>query len=173
MKLEPDPGFESSEIQPEDVKKYHIQFVEKWGSREDYWDTLNQCNVYIAPRVTEGIGMSFLEAMAMGIAVAAADKPTMNEYISHGDNGFLFDMSNLQPLDFSDAAAVGQRGRDSISALEKQFQDELMSAVTKVLSASNAKRTILVPLMAMGAQLRSNRKLRLAYRKIRYLSVKN
>jgi glycosyltransferase involved in cell wall biosynthesis len=34
--------------------------------------------------------MTYLEAMASGCAVLSYDGPTMNEYIQHGDNGFLF-----------------------------------------------------------------------------------
>ncbi|WP_171097553.1 glycosyltransferase [Ruegeria sp. HKCCD7255] len=45
--------------------------------------------VYFAPREAEGIGMSFLEAMASGQIVIGPDKPTLNEYISDGETGFL------------------------------------------------------------------------------------
>ena len=48
--------------------------------------------IYIASRPYEGIGMSFLEAMADGRCVVAHDNTTHNEYIEHGKNGFLFDM---------------------------------------------------------------------------------
>ena len=42
--------------------------------------------------------MTFLEAMAHGKAVIAADRPTMNEYILHGCNGFLFSTRFPRPL---------------------------------------------------------------------------
>ena len=53
---------------------------------------------YVAPRPTEGIGMSFLEAMAMGRCVIAPDMPTMNEYIRHGENGLLYELDEPFPL---------------------------------------------------------------------------
>lgn len=49
---------------------------------------------YIAPRDFEGIGMSFLEAMAMGRCVIAPNNPTMNEYITDGFNGILYELDN-------------------------------------------------------------------------------
>ena len=49
---------------------------------------------YFAPRKYEGIGMSFLEAMAMGKIVIAPNYPTMNEYIVDRFNGILYDFEN-------------------------------------------------------------------------------
>ncbi|KSV69049.1 hypothetical protein N182_32890 [Sinorhizobium sp. GL2] len=65
--------------------------VSQWG--EDpaaYHRALAECNVFIAPRLTEGIGMAFLEAMARGMVVLANDRPTHTEYISNWLNGILF-----------------------------------------------------------------------------------
>lgn len=46
---------------------------------------------YLAPRESEGIGMSFLEAMSMGCIVFANNDSTHDQYIYHGHNGFLVD----------------------------------------------------------------------------------
>lgn len=59
-------------------------------TREALYDEIEKSSIYIAPREFEGIGMSFLEAMAMGRCVIAPDHPTMNEYITHGKNGLLY-----------------------------------------------------------------------------------
>lgn len=45
---------------------------------------------YFAPRLREGIGMSFLEAMGRGQIVVAADLPTMSEYLCHGVTAVLY-----------------------------------------------------------------------------------
>jgi hypothetical protein len=63
--------------------------------RHEYLEVLQRCNVFIAPRSLEGVGLTFLEAMTAGCAVLAFDAPTMNEYISHGVNGLL--MRNGDP----------------------------------------------------------------------------
>jgi hypothetical protein len=58
--------------------------------KADYQACLDASNVFIAPRVAEGIGLALLEAMARGMLVLAHDAPTNNEYISNGINGILF-----------------------------------------------------------------------------------
>lgn len=57
--------------------------------REQYLQVMAQTNLDLAPRSSEGVGMTFLEAMARGCGVLAYDAPTMNEYIDHGRNGYL------------------------------------------------------------------------------------
>ena len=64
----------------------------RWfASKVDYDNVLRQSNIYIAPRISEGIGMAFLEGMAKGMLVVASDVPTHNEYIANYINGILFD----------------------------------------------------------------------------------
>jgi hypothetical protein len=58
--------------------------------RPEYLRLLRQANVFLAPRASEGVGLSLLEAMAQGCAVFAYDAATMNEYIAHKSNGYLF-----------------------------------------------------------------------------------
>jgi hypothetical protein len=59
-------------------------------SQEDYLEATRPANVFVAPRAAEGVGLSFLEAMARGSAVLAYNAPTMSEYIEDGINGALF-----------------------------------------------------------------------------------
>ena len=58
-------------------------------AHREYLKYLNQANIFIAPRLSEGVGLSFIEALARGCAVFAYDAPTMNEYITHKSNGYL------------------------------------------------------------------------------------
>lgn len=68
-------------------------------SRREYLEMTLRANIYIAPREAEGVGLTFLEAMARGCCVLGFDAPTMNEYIRHGENGLLFksSFSRLHP----------------------------------------------------------------------------
>ena len=61
-----------------------------WKNRQNYLRELEKFHVYFAPRKYEGIGMTFLEAMAMGMCVVAENAPTANEYILSGKNGILY-----------------------------------------------------------------------------------
>ena len=92
----PDPYFKEESFSKEDIEKYKLQIIRdvKFDSQEKYLELLKKSNIYIAPRRIEGIGISFLEAMAMGMVVVAYNNGTMNEYITHNYNGYLFDSKN-------------------------------------------------------------------------------
>lgn len=97
LKACPDPFGESEGASHEDVRRFRMEEVGWMASREDYLRKVAQCEFFIAPRRYEGIGLSFLEAMALGNIVVAPDLPTMNEYITHGRNGLLYHLDNPQP----------------------------------------------------------------------------
>lgn len=67
-----------------------VEPIATTASREEYWKRIAPANIVIAPRLHEGAGMVFLEALARGCAVFANNAPTMNEYIQHQQNGCLF-----------------------------------------------------------------------------------
>jgi len=69
-----------------------LAVYDKFVARDEYLEMIRDVGVYVAPRYSEGIGMSFLEPLAMGKCVIAHDAPTMNEYIRDGENGILTDM---------------------------------------------------------------------------------
>jgi hypothetical protein len=98
----------------QDMDRYRIRVTSWFPSRVDANTDLLAHNVYFAPRLREGIGMSFLEAMAMGFLVVAPDRPTMNEYIVSGVNGLLYDPRCPRPLDFSRREDIGRRARSTI-----------------------------------------------------------
>ena len=110
-----DPSF-GDFISPndEEVARHSIRITEWFASREHAAADLRQHNVYFAPRLREGIGMSFLEAMAMGFLVVGPDHPTMNEYIFSGVNGLLYDPLQPHALEFSAHAELGRRARLSV-----------------------------------------------------------
>jgi len=87
-----DPGARASEITDEDRRRFNIEEVGWLPSREEYLRFVAQSDIYVAPRRYEGIGMSFLEAMALGKVVVAPNHATMNEYVTHVRNGVLYDL---------------------------------------------------------------------------------
>ncbi|MEI7464382.1 MAG: glycosyltransferase [Burkholderiales bacterium] len=111
LRLAPDPKHESQMPSEEDVRRYRIEVVEGWLEKDAYRALLHGCDVFVAPRWLEGIGMAMLEAMAAGQAVLAPDRPTMNEYLVPGRNGWLFDPQQPAPIDLSDWQALGQQAR--------------------------------------------------------------
>lgn len=74
---------------PPQIGKTEVVKLPHYLSRKEYIHILEDSNIYIAPRLYEGIGISFIETLARGACVLAADAPTMNEYIQHKKNGYL------------------------------------------------------------------------------------
>lgn len=113
-------------VPPTDLDEdlYNITYSDWFATKADYLSIVKQKSIYIAPRVFEGIGFSFLEAMAMGKAVVAADNPTMNEYIIHGVNGYLFSPDNPHPIDFSNLDQVRANAYKTIVEGRKRWEEE-------------------------------------------------
>jgi hypothetical protein len=92
----PDPKHKIIEV-PECYK--HKTEVSTWfKTKEEMEQHLQKSAIYFAPRCLEGIGMSFLGAMAMGRCIIAPNNPTMNEYIEDGINGYLYDLKNPERI---------------------------------------------------------------------------
>ena len=104
-------------------------------SSQTYLGRVADADIFFAPRRYEGIGMSFLEAMAMGLCVVAADTPTMNEYIVHGHNGLLYNRANPREIDLSGFRAMGQTAKDEARAghetTQRSFAEMAMWAIPK------------------------------------------
>lgn len=94
--------------------KCQITTSEWFETREEMQQKMQESALYIAPRIYEGIGMSFLEAMAMGRCVIAPNNPTMNEYIIDGKTGYLYDLDNVKPLDIQDIREIQKNTYDYI-----------------------------------------------------------
>lgn len=95
-------------VKPTANMPWKITYSEWFDTKEEMLKTQQQSAIYIAPRLYEGIGMSFLEAMAMGRCVIAPDHPTMNEYIKNGETGYLYDYNNPKPIDLNDIKKIQQ-----------------------------------------------------------------
>ena len=85
--------------------------------RSDIQRIMTESNVYFAPRLSEGIGMGFLEAMASGMLVVAHDASTHNEYIANWENGILFATDIGSPASVTPELAyeLGQAAKDTIA----------------------------------------------------------
>jgi len=87
-------------VEPKDTT-FEIEYSTWYEKKEDILKDIEKAAYYVAPRFFEGIGMSFLEAMAMGRCVIAPNNPTMNEYIKDGITGILYDNPQREIVDFN------------------------------------------------------------------------
>jgi len=102
--LDPEKFF----IEPREDLDYTFTYSDWFDDKEEMNELILSSAFYAAPRLYEGIGMSFLEAMAMGRCVVAPNLPTMNEYIEDGKTGFLYDVENAFPISPVDIARIQQ-----------------------------------------------------------------
>lgn len=91
---------------------------------DEYKRLFDEAGIFIAPRLKEGIGMAFLEAMAAGKCVVAHRDATMDEYIADGENGILADMRHPEPIPLEKIDAVhGNIAASARSLREKWISD--------------------------------------------------
>ncbi|RXJ84866.1 glycosyltransferase [Arcobacter sp. CECT 8985] len=114
----PDPNQKKLQIFKEDIEKYNIEIIDWFESKDEYTNLLKSIDVYFAPRIYEGIGLSFLELMKQGKYIVAFDKPTMNEYIIHKKNGFLYSNIINNKVDFSNINQI------EIFKMNQKYYDE-------------------------------------------------
>lgn len=102
-----DPGEERIEIPMENFPGKKITESEWFETKEKMYEVMDEHGLYMAPRYIEGIGMSFLEAMAHGRCVIAPNAPTMNEYIVNSETGFLYERkAEMPPLSIGNPEEV-------------------------------------------------------------------
>ena len=109
LRSAPDPGQILEVPTSGEIGDHRVEIVDGWLEKPRYLELLRRCNVFMAPRRREGIGQATLEAMSHGMAVIAPDEPTMNEYIRHGVNGYLYQPERPEPLDFAELPTVRRR----------------------------------------------------------------
>lgn len=118
-----DPGERAIEPFPE-ISSDHVISESTWfDTREQMLECMTRSAIYMASRPLEGIGMSFLEAMAYGRCVLAEDNTTMNEYIVHGKTGFLYSRGDaLAPLPISSVDDIVKIQKNVIAYMKKGWE---------------------------------------------------
>lgn len=77
---QPDPGHARLDLDPFSSRAIQVREVAWTSSRSDYLQNLADFDLYVAPRRYEGIGMSFLDAMARNVVCYGPEASTFNEY---------------------------------------------------------------------------------------------
>lgn len=85
-----------------------------FDTKDEMQKYIQKSALYFAPRAFEGIGMSFLEAMAAGRCVIAPDNPTMNEYIQNGKTGYLYNFKKLKRVKLENIRQIQKAAQEYI-----------------------------------------------------------
>jgi hypothetical protein len=99
------------DLTEEDKRRFSLTRSSWFATTQEYARVLREHQVFFASRRSEGIGMSFLEAMSIGMAVIAPDDSTMNEYILSGANGYLYDPDDPVAPPWTQAKEWGKEAR--------------------------------------------------------------
>ena len=99
--------------------------VSNWfDTKEEANNYLQKASLYFAPREFEGIGMSFLEAMAYGRCVISPDNPTMNEYIVNGENGYLYNLKEPEKIQMDNVRQIQENAYNFIKEGYKKWEED-------------------------------------------------
>jgi hypothetical protein len=138
LHIAPDPGAPEAILpSQEDIRNYNISTSTWFNDKSEFEQIASKANVFFAPRLGEGIGQSFLEAMNRGQCVVAANQGTMNEYILSGINGLLYDHKAPVPLDFTNVGKIGRTARESILQGERQWKAAIPDMVNFIETPSS------------------------------------
>lgn len=86
--------------------------VSSWSqTAAEYVAALDRANIFIAPRHAEGIGMSFLEALARGMYVIGPNTSTFTDYVVNGWNGSVIDYWSPRSFEHLDTKRIPARAR--------------------------------------------------------------
>lgn len=121
IKNMPDAGYKKLIFTDADIERYNISIIEKFfPTHEEHYENLAAHNIFIAPRRKEGIGMSFLDALSLGMCVVWYNGATMDEYITDSVDGLLTDFSMVISLDKH--VALGKAAKDRYTKWYEQWQ---------------------------------------------------
>jgi len=113
-----------------------VNFIHKTSflPRTEYLEFIKPVGVVVAPRLTEGIGMPVVEAMAMGKCVIANDDATMNEYVRDRETGLLFDAANPAPVSEAEILKVRRQVREAAAGFYERWKVDRVRVLDFVAS---------------------------------------
>ncbi|MEA5411690.1 glycosyltransferase [Synechococcus sp. BA-120 BA3] len=138
--LSADPG--EVETSDEDVRSTFPECqsltISRWfESKEEIMRIIHDCDVYIAPRLEEGIGQSFLEALSGGLCVVAPNNGTMNEYLVDGVNGMLYNPCEPKPLLLTNIGRIRENAHQTAEQLVKNWESDTGRVVEFICKPSS------------------------------------
>ena len=97
----------------------HIHFL---GLIEDPYYILSHFDIFILPSLKEGLGLSLMEAMTLGVPVVASRVGGIVELIDHKVNGLLIEPSN--PIEIAESVLSLLRDKEFRNKLAKNAESK-------------------------------------------------
>ena len=129
------------------------QAVEFLGQVDDPFPFLDQSDIFVLPSRAEGMSNALLEAMAHALPCIATDIPGNNNLVTHGENGLLVQLDDVQGL----ASAIVSLARDQ-ELRERLGQEAIRTAKDKYSldSVAGQYMTLYANLLCANSRLAKN-----------------
>jgi hypothetical protein len=112
------------------------------------------CNYLILPSVSEGIPFCILEALVRGVPVISSNIGDINQYITDGKNGYLFDLSGLK--DHNDTIIIDYEELlneigyvKSIIQINKNMSKDLLEDIGMLMNKTLVKLILPPPILGI------------------------
>ncbi len=136
-----DPG---EKFDVNDYKLFEKLEVSEWtDKKEQIKSSIENYAIYMASRQYEGIGMGFLEAMALGRCVIAPDNATMNEYIQDGYNGYLYNCNSDIKITLDNVRYCQKNAYQYIKKGYEKWEKEKRNIITWIRNDIPPKVTVI------------------------------
>jgi hypothetical protein len=95
-----DPFYKKENFTKKEIIKYKLRIIKGSfrSSKKKFIKLVKQCDVFVAPRKKEGIGMSFIEAISRSKYILAFNNSTMKDYIKNKKIGYLINKNNFSKI---------------------------------------------------------------------------
>ena len=113
----------------EEIKNYNIEITSWFENVSDLFNLLDSTKYYIAPRKQEGIGFSYMDAMARGCVIIAHNDRVMNEYIKDGYNGYLINFDKPKKIKFKNFEKIQQNSINTFKIGREKYLESLNELV--------------------------------------------
>ena len=130
-------GLESFPPSQREIMMNNPQIVFSSGSLsyEEIMQITNSADVMLIPTKREGLGILFLEALAFGKPIIAADYSPMNEYVRNNINGFVCS-GKVEPITHNDRPLV-----DQININENDLCEKILKIADPVIIENFSKNS--------------------------------
>ena len=136
-----DPGEGYTPLSYQQQGKLRMTFSSWFKEKRSMLELVDKCAFYFGSRKCEGIGLSYLEAMARGRCVIAPDETTFNEYITHGKTGFLFPINSPQGYVSLENVPTS---KEEIRKIQKQTYDYMVAGYKQWCNCRNKMLSVAV-----------------------------
>lgn len=121
-----------------------IQNITLAGFLQNAKDELSAFDIYLSTSRWEGMPLAVLEAMSSGLPVLASNVPGNCDIVQHGNNGYLYELGDIDQASFYLAELSGKVSlREKMGASGKKNQRRHYSLLRMVSDTHNLYKTLI------------------------------